>query len=240
MNKNNLLILLLAIALVFLASCSGQPYEYSYTETQTNEYFQSEYESFDKNLIYTSCAQYCNSDDTSGVKYAAIEDVATDDYIACFTDSACEILRKKGNTENPINDWTVKKAVIYWKVANLSEDSYRKYGENVVCLEVHTEKGRTTLDELLNLIKNATLDSKEEYYRKDNNAIIVDPESNEKVAVNLYLRLYFKECDTICWESPVNQVNSRNYITDANGVKIALPALLNHIVCLATIGDSLK
>ena len=235
------IVLILILSLVLgLASCSGQPYEYSYTETQTNEYFQSEYESFDKNLIYTSCAQYCNSDGTSNAKYAAIEDVPAEDYIACVGKNVYEVHRKKGNTENPINDWTVKKAVIYWKLANLSEDSYRKYGENVVCLEVHTEKGRTTLDELLNLIKNATLDSKEEYYRKEYTAIIVDPESNEKVAVNLYLRLYFKECDTICWESPVHQANGRNYITDANGVKIALPASLNNTVFLATVGDSVN
>ena len=203
----------LTILLIFLSSCndksnsdndkSNSDYEYEYSENHTEKYFAKNYESFDQNLVYSSCAEYCNNGYGS---YAAIKDVSIDDFVAT---SAQGVLRRIGNETDPLNDWTVSRVIIYWnRQSDLKEEDYRNYGLDCVLLEEKIIEDKAIIGELLEKIKTASSLEYDKAY-KWYDALIIDKKTGSKEQVMLHIRLCFEESDSIFWDARV-YCNSQN------------------------------
>ena len=196
----------LTILLIFLSSCndkSNSDYEYEYSENHTEKYFAKNYEPVDRNLVYSSRAEYCNNGYGS---YAAIKDVSIDDFVAT---NAQGVLRRIGNETDPLNDWTVSRVIIYWNwQSDLKEEDYRNYGLDCVLLEEKIIEDKAIIGELLEEIKTASPLEHDNAF-KGYETLIIDKKTNSKEEGMLCIRLCFEESDSIFWDARV-YCNSQN------------------------------
>ena len=219
-----IIILILVTALIFAcAGCSEkeEKFEIDYPDMYTAEYCYGNYVAADSNLVHLKSADNSIGKyriNASSYSYYGIKDVPIDKYLALAEGGLMRpayqvsIVQKNTETDEPILDYKVNKAVLYWNCA--PELEYSEVGE-----ERFTEYGNLTYYTFIaELDCQAVVKEIREFLLSDAGGDVFSPtEVIEKEADHLklcyhrlYLRLYFEEYENLVWESPVTYDEKRD------------------------------
>ncbi len=208
------------IGLVLVLLCTScfpkRENSYEYPEDFTPAYCMENYEYVDPNLTYLHSYRRMRGKtrpSASDLYFSALQDVELNDFILLIKHDGnsmfrgahyAEVVRRKGNQTDPIQDWTVKKVELFWKNSRLNH-----LGRDNNLWERVLHYGTEDFHESLQVIDNETMRDEIVSYARTESFREADYQGkhylpSEIVAYNdrfLAVRIYFEESENIVWNA---------------------------------------